>query len=145
MNGRRIALALASLLAGCTTISGAGGETDTIPSRPADACYPNWEHMCVYPALGGFDELLNQAGAQGWELVTFTEQGGLCFKRPVAPPVSAACPPPPPPAPPPPPGGNASPPPPLPPPPPPPPPPPVGDTTPAPPPSPAPASDATVR
>jgi hypothetical protein len=128
MNGRRTALALSLLLAGCTTISGAGGETNTIPPRPADACYPSWEHMCVYPALGGFDELLNEAGAQGWELVTFTEQGGLCFKRPVAPPASSACPPPPPP-------------------------PPVGDTPPPPsppsgtgdaPPPPAPVSDATV-
>jgi hypothetical protein len=96
MNGRRIALALGLLLAGCTTISGAGGETNTIPPRPAGACYPNWEHMCINPAVGTYSQMLNEAGAQGWEMVLRTEQGTYCFKRPVASPPSSACPPAPP-------------------------------------------------
>jgi hypothetical protein len=96
MNGRRIALALGLLLAGCTTISGAGGETNTIPPRPAGACSPNWEHMCINPAVGTYSQMLNEAGAQGWEMVLRTEQGTYCFKRPVASPPSSACPPAPP-------------------------------------------------
>ena len=114
------------LLTGCLTVRGAGADSNSIPPRPADAPYPNWEHMCVQPTFGSSTALLNEAGEQGWELVAVTGEGAYCFKRPVLPP-GGGCPHPPgrPPPPPPPPdvqnpfAGGAAPP--LPPPPPPPP------------------------
>lgn len=72
------------LLVGCGggNVYGTGGGSKAIPPRPPGATYPNWEHICVH--VTNPDELsnaLNDAGAQGWELVMLA-QGALCFKRP---------------------------------------------------------------
>lgn len=63
--------------------TGMRGE-DSIPPRPVGASYPNWEHLCV--GLGAqFGEVLDRAGAAGWEMVGIGTDGGgviVCFKRP---------------------------------------------------------------
>jgi hypothetical protein len=99
----RAALILGLAASGCVSVRGAGAESNSIPSRPEGAPYPNWQHMCVLPGIGGSSDLLNEAGEQGWELVAVTEEGRFCFKRPMMPPGGAY---PPPPGPPPPPGAG---------------------------------------
>ena len=96
----RAALILGLLAGGCVSVRGAGADSNSIPPRPEGAPYPNWEHMCVHPGIGGSSDLLNGAGEQGWELVAITGEGVFCFKRPVMPPGGVFPPPPGPPPPP---------------------------------------------
>jgi hypothetical protein len=65
-----------------TGVSGDG----SIPPRPAGATYPNWEHLCVGLYGGDFGDVLDRAGAEGWELVAIanTDVIVVCFKRPAA-------------------------------------------------------------
>lgn len=63
-----------------TGVSGDG----SIPPRPAGATYPNWEHLCVGLYAHNFGEVLERAGAEGWEMVSIanTDTILVCFKRP---------------------------------------------------------------
>ena len=79
-----MAFALHAGAIGCGgAVYGAGANTDEIPPRPLGTLYPNWEHMCVSVTTTTATEILNEAGAQGWELVGLTPGGLACFKRPV--------------------------------------------------------------
>lgn len=59
----------------------------TFPPRPANADYPNWEHICVKVDDSNTSEMLNKSGDKGWQLVTMGNFKGdtlMCFKRPKA-------------------------------------------------------------
>jgi hypothetical protein len=74
-------------LCGCGSTSYGVNTEGMFPARPAGADYPNWDHMCVVVTKSNATETLNDAGAQGWELVTVGKQGSndlVCFKRPKA-------------------------------------------------------------
>jgi hypothetical protein len=70
------ALVLTGIVLGCG--GGAGLRAATAQARP-----PRFEHMCMGPSMsiGGINNDVKEAGANGWELVTMW-QGIVCFKRP---------------------------------------------------------------
>jgi hypothetical protein len=80
-----ILLASPACLSTTQTVSSAGGG---IPPRPPGAVYGNWEYFCGgqsggIGAAGNINDMLARAGAEGWELVNFSD-GVFCFKRPVS-------------------------------------------------------------
>lgn len=78
-----IATLLAALLSfGCATSFGVN-ESSAVPTRAVGASYPSWEYICFVVNRGNFSSRLNDAGAEGWELVSVDAQGLACFKRPV--------------------------------------------------------------
>ncbi|MEO6420637.1 MAG: hypothetical protein ABIP39_14585 [Polyangiaceae bacterium] len=79
----RLALVLFVLVTGCAGQTYGATENGTVPSRPAGALYPNWEHFCETVNTNNLSEALNNAGAQGWELVNVDARGLVCFKRPI--------------------------------------------------------------
>lgn len=103
--GLALGVALLTVLPACapTMMVGAGSEEGRIQPRPPGAMYPNWEYFCHMVNMNNADAVLNEAGAQGWEMVTLAGSA-VCFKRPLPPPGYAPAPLPasaPPPAPPP--------------------------------------------
>lgn len=101
-------LVLLTLLApaGCSMFSGgsagAGSQDQKVPRLPVGATASRFQHFCAWGPFGSLDALermLDDAGEQGWELVTFAERT-MCFKRRIGE-VTGAAPTPPPAAPPP--------------------------------------------
>ncbi len=89
---RRVGLSLGvTLLAGLsacvpsTSMVGAGSSEGRIVPRRPGAMHPNWEYFCHFVNLDNIDAVLNEAGAQGWEMITL-EGSVVCFKRPLPPP-----------------------------------------------------------
>lgn len=79
---RFFSLFLLCSLGGCTAGYGAGAGSELIPRRPAGATYGSWEHLCVAVTLRTINDVLNEAGEEGWELVSGPDPF-LCFKRPL--------------------------------------------------------------
>jgi hypothetical protein len=52
------------------------------PPPPAGSHLPRWEHYGGYAVSVELSQLLNVAGANGWELVT-SDGREYCFKRPL--------------------------------------------------------------
>ncbi len=80
-------LFLAAMLVACGGTSYGVSRDGVFPPRPNGADYPNWDHMCKVVSQGDVSDTLNEAGAQGFELVTLANQSGkdlMCFKRPKA-------------------------------------------------------------
>src|SRR5947209_6899964 len=71
------------VLTGCAGQMYGASENGTVPPRPTGSIYPNWEHFCETVNGTNLSEALNNAGAQGWELVNMDARGLVCFKRPV--------------------------------------------------------------
>lgn len=70
---------------GCAGTSYGVTKDGTFPPKPAGAEYPSWEHLCVVFDSSNGSDVLNNAGAEGWELVGLGIQGAdslMCFKRP---------------------------------------------------------------
>jgi len=113
--GLSLGVMLLAVLPACgPSMIGAGAEEGRILPRRPGAMHPNWEYFCHAVNMSNADEVFNEAGAQGWEMVTVAG-AAVCFKRPLPPPgyppVSMPAPgfaPPPPPAAPPPPPAPAS-------------------------------------
>jgi hypothetical protein len=62
---------------------GAGSRDLIIPKVPPGVTTARFEHFCMWGPLGSIEtveRLLDEAGAQGWEMVTFGE-ATMCFKR----------------------------------------------------------------
>lgn len=86
---KRIALLLLVLSAGCATRSfGSGASGSHPPPLPPGAAVPKWEHFCSQ-VVGDELELskyLDEAGENGWELVSWSiadhNNNLACFKRP---------------------------------------------------------------
>lgn len=80
----RLALVLLVVfVSGCVGQTFGATENGSVPPRPAGALYPNWEHFCMTVNTNNLSDALNQAGAQGWELVNLDARGLVCFKRPL--------------------------------------------------------------
>lgn len=83
MNKRTLGVA-AVFLVGCAV----GGVSShlTVPKASAQqaAALTKWETHCLTSAWDEFTNKANEAGTQGWELVSFTRTGEImgCFKRP---------------------------------------------------------------
>jgi hypothetical protein len=71
------------LVSGCAGQTYGATENGTVPPRPNGALYPNWEHFCETVNANNLSDALNNAGAQGWELVNVDARGLVCFKRPI--------------------------------------------------------------
>src|SRR5262249_24075082 len=62
-----------------------------IPQLPPNAqSLPRWDHICLTggTGLGDVSTRIAEAGAAGWEMVSFSLSGSgymACFKRPVVP------------------------------------------------------------
>lgn len=69
---------------GCTGGSlGAGSRDLIIPKVPPGVTTTRFQHFCLWGPIGSMEEaerLLDEAGNQGWEMVTFG-QSTMCFKR----------------------------------------------------------------
>jgi hypothetical protein len=79
-------LGLVSIATACSASAiGPGAQgTHPPPARPGMAVQ-EWEHYCVYPKRD-FDEVLEEAGKTGFEMVGVTATDNfilVCFKRPV--------------------------------------------------------------
>ncbi len=81
---RLILWPIAMVLAGCGAASFGASSDGVFPTRPLNADYPNWEHQCTVVTKSNVNEVLNDSGKQGWELVGMARQNGndlMCFKR----------------------------------------------------------------
>ena len=100
-----VVLSMATLLGACVSSQTFSTPTTTspgvqvaktasgVPQRDPAATYPSWEYFCK--SLGRYDsdaevnELLQDAGRNGWELVTSPGlEMRFCFKRPAPEPVA---------------------------------------------------------
>lgn len=90
------AAASATLALGCTMRTVGASTAGTVPKMAPGATLPRWEHICVGGTASPDEASLwiNEAGAEGWEMVA-AANGFVCFKRPkVAPATAAPAPPP---------------------------------------------------
>jgi hypothetical protein len=68
--------------------AGVGASSLVVPPASAQqANLPRWEYFCDgFGGKGRANEAANQAGSQGWEMVSASAGGGgilVCFKRPL--------------------------------------------------------------
>ena len=80
-----------AFIVGCVTGSiaqrTAEASPDNAPAEEVVPAYPRWEYLCDRADWRldkpGHAQALNGRGAEGWELVTASDGGFRCFKRPL--------------------------------------------------------------
>jgi hypothetical protein len=82
-----VALLIALGAAACVNRTyGSGASSGHPPPLPRSAGLPMWDHFCgIAAGTDGLTKLLDEASANGWEMVSYSisSDGNLvCFKRP---------------------------------------------------------------
>jgi hypothetical protein len=65
----------------CFVLGCAAATVAVPPARAANA--QKWEHHCTGWSASTVNENAKKFGLQGWEMVGFTAEGTMCFKRPL--------------------------------------------------------------
>ena len=93
MNNNRVGALwlLAAFAIGCATAEAVrvpiARAQEAQAAAPAGPPIPKWEHYCFLQSMSfdmvkDINERINKGGADGWELVTMTQSGVVCLKRP---------------------------------------------------------------